>query len=706
VYIPDKRDKQGRRFGFVKYRDIVDAREQLDLISNIWVGSFRLRVNLSRFAKYSPRKEVTEKVAEVGKGKTGARVEVGSAVRGGRTFKEMVAKGPTGVNHGKKPVVQKEDDVGSSEVVWEVEVEPTALVKLKGAYVGFLSEAKDHLDIQRNFTMDGYPNIRVAPLGYLKVLITSSVEGEVQGVVGVVGWWCTLFERFEEWSPNWVSNQRTTWLCCFGVPLHAWGTALFRMVGFKFGRFIDTDLDTKNMSRVDVAKIRIATNSPVVIDSVISVLVLGKKFVIRVVEDVGGVEERSFSCSGNEVHNLNDRSCNDSNEEGSLVAMDVQGSVEEGDSDWSESRQGVLGDACQESGKGEDGLLLSNEGQKDLVSGSAPIFLGNFSGGELIEVNDSVVEKVDVSLEFGRAIVMVQQETDRRLEGVLLGDGHVSNALVPLQSVGPECCNHVVGPMTLQPKTLRTKKGDIVLSSNKGGGTCNASESTKICTLGPGLRSPTFSLPVPKSRGPNGIISQSNNHSDSFSSIPIETKRDRTKSVSKKQFPFPPGNFLYKFHEATKAGHKAKRKKRGIHLHQPVDSNSSDPIEVSEEVCQRNYYSDLGGIELEVVLPSSGGGEKARSESELPLPIVSSVCSGNSGLAGVLGVSLPLQSEVPFSGGLVEKARGDAYHIIDIQEDVGMNFHGQGDEDVDRGMRLEGRDRALKHDWVQSVGHQ
>jgi hypothetical protein len=224
--------------------------------------------------------------------------------------------------------------------------------------------------------------------------------------------------------------------------------------------------------------------------------------------------------------------------------------------------------------------------------------------------------------------------------------------------------------------------------------------------LGPGLRSPTLSLPVPKSRGPNGIISQSNNHSDSFSSIPIETKRDRTKSVSKKQFPFPPGNFLYKFHEATKAGHKAKRKKRGIHLHQPVDSNSSDPIEVSEEVCQRNYYSDLGGIELEVVLPSSGGGEKARSESELPLPIVSSVCSGNSGLAGVLGVSLPLQSEVPFSGGLVEKARGDAYHIIDIQEDVGMNFHGQGDEDVDRGMRLEGRDRALKHDWVQSVGHQ
>jgi RNA recognition motif-containing protein len=50
VYIPDKLDKQGRRFGFVKYRDVRDAREQLNLVSNIWIGSFKLRVNLSRFA--------------------------------------------------------------------------------------------------------------------------------------------------------------------------------------------------------------------------------------------------------------------------------------------------------------------------------------------------------------------------------------------------------------------------------------------------------------------------------------------------------------------------------------------------------------------------------------------------------------------------------------------------------------------------------
>jgi hypothetical protein len=38
VFIPDKLDRQGRRFGFVKYRDMRNAREQLDLVSNIWIG--------------------------------------------------------------------------------------------------------------------------------------------------------------------------------------------------------------------------------------------------------------------------------------------------------------------------------------------------------------------------------------------------------------------------------------------------------------------------------------------------------------------------------------------------------------------------------------------------------------------------------------------------------------------------------------------
>jgi hypothetical protein len=40
VYIPNKVDKEGRQFGFVKCRDVKDATELLRSISDIWFGSF------------------------------------------------------------------------------------------------------------------------------------------------------------------------------------------------------------------------------------------------------------------------------------------------------------------------------------------------------------------------------------------------------------------------------------------------------------------------------------------------------------------------------------------------------------------------------------------------------------------------------------------------------------------------------------------
>jgi hypothetical protein len=132
-----------------------------------------------------------------------------------------------GRRFGKEPEMVADAVAGSSEVVCEVEVEPDALAKLKGAFVGFLSEDRDCRSIQHNFLMDGYHHIKITPLGFMKVLISSSVDGEVKELVGTVGWWCTWFERFEEWSPSWVSNQRVTWLNCYGIPLHIWGDCYF-----------------------------------------------------------------------------------------------------------------------------------------------------------------------------------------------------------------------------------------------------------------------------------------------------------------------------------------------------------------------------------------------------------------------------------------------------------------------------------------------
>jgi RNA recognition motif-containing protein len=60
VHIPKNFNQQGRRFGFVKFREVADARELLGWMDDIWFGSFKLRVNISRFGKGEPSKKMKE----------------------------------------------------------------------------------------------------------------------------------------------------------------------------------------------------------------------------------------------------------------------------------------------------------------------------------------------------------------------------------------------------------------------------------------------------------------------------------------------------------------------------------------------------------------------------------------------------------------------------------------------------------------------
>jgi RNA recognition motif-containing protein len=108
VYILKKLDKQGRRFGFVKFR-VRDAGELLARLEDIWLGSFKLRVNISRFAKGDIRREKEEPVLE-GNSTVVRRPEVG------KSFKEAV------VVVADKNVTQPGLVQGVRDVAWEVEV--------------------------------------------------------------------------------------------------------------------------------------------------------------------------------------------------------------------------------------------------------------------------------------------------------------------------------------------------------------------------------------------------------------------------------------------------------------------------------------------------------------------------------------------------------------------------------------------------------
>jgi hypothetical protein len=148
-------DKQGKRFGFVKFREVGDEKELLRRISNIWIDSFRIRINLSKFSR---RSDVSQR-----EGKQVPVVSADGKTRGGsfkddRSFKSVLIekegrnKGGVGANTGVEAASLKGAMVSmATEVVWEVEVEEERMSKLEGAYVGFMTEDRDVHTIQNNF---------------------------------------------------------------------------------------------------------------------------------------------------------------------------------------------------------------------------------------------------------------------------------------------------------------------------------------------------------------------------------------------------------------------------------------------------------------------------------------------------------------------------------------------------------------------------
>ncbi|WJX71021.1 hypothetical protein P8452_55061 [Trifolium repens] len=115
---------------------------------------------------------------------------------------------------------------------------------------------------------------------------------------------------------------------------------------------------------------------------------------------------------------------------------------------------------------------------------------------------------------------------------------------------------------------------------------------------------------------------------------------------------------------------------------------------------------NMEGIGLEVVLSQDSNNFELSSCSVVPCSIA---CRGGvdaSGLNELMGGESNQRPDDQSTGVVVSKDRGDACHIIDIQEDIGMNFKGEGDEDVIRCMNYEERDRVEKMAQVQNQGFQ
>jgi RNA recognition motif-containing protein len=246
VYIPNKVDKWGKRFAFVKFRDEIDAVELGERLEDVWLGTFKLRVNVSRFG----RKEDDNRKKELGDHRKKELLE-GESSSAGRSFKDALVKP-------KNDLKQSCEEV---KKVIPVDVDGNIMKELEESFVGRLAVNVEVYRIRTILFMEGLAHIVVTDMGRNMVLIHSPKVGEIERLWKSRADWITYyFREVYPWSPSCYADRRDTWVKVFGIPLHVWGDNLFKAIGGMYGEFLDYDNNTASRAKLDVACLKISTS--------------------------------------------------------------------------------------------------------------------------------------------------------------------------------------------------------------------------------------------------------------------------------------------------------------------------------------------------------------------------------------------------------------------------------------------------------------
>nr|GEW28263.1 RNA-directed DNA polymerase, eukaryota, reverse transcriptase zinc-binding domain protein [Tanacetum cinerariifolium] len=199
VFIPNRRSKNGKRFGFVRFIKVFDTERLANNLCTVWMGSYKIHANVARFQRPPVTNgEIRKNAAEV-RDVRGVKVNNNSYVH--------AVKGRlSGVNSSVTvPVMVLEDECVNKE-------EYKCCLNGKVKEFGSLSNLKVVL------SKEGFEDIALRYLGGLWVMIefkAKEVKDKFKSNVAICSW----FDCLNQPSNDFMVDGRITWVEIEGAKL-------------------------------------------------------------------------------------------------------------------------------------------------------------------------------------------------------------------------------------------------------------------------------------------------------------------------------------------------------------------------------------------------------------------------------------------------------------------------------------------------------
>nr|GEV73123.1 RNA-directed DNA polymerase, eukaryota [Tanacetum cinerariifolium] len=209
-FIPTKRAKNSKRFGFVRFINVFNVERLVRNLCTVWNDRHKLHANIARFQR------------DVASG-SNAGVKMAGGFRDKKTNvfsseKENVKA--TKVNGGG----------GNSYVTHD----------LDSYIMGELKQFSSINNVRVLLANEGFNILNVAYLGGLWVMIemdSANTKSKLLQHVGVASW----FNQLCNAQCDFVSRERVVWVDIEGVPLHVWSCNTFKKIGSKWGEMLDLE---------------------------------------------------------------------------------------------------------------------------------------------------------------------------------------------------------------------------------------------------------------------------------------------------------------------------------------------------------------------------------------------------------------------------------------------------------------------------------
>ncbi|GKA03477.1 nucleotide-binding alpha-beta plait domain-containing protein [Tanacetum coccineum] len=197
-FIPTKRTKDGKRFGFVRFINVFNVERLVNNLCTIWVGRSKFHANVARFKREYMKGSVNVDKTKNESNKRkfdGSHKNVENTVIG-KSFVSVVKTSRMPIDKESPPAIVLEDDCLNAK-------------DLTLSLMGRVKEMASLVNLKKALCNEGFDVVKISYLGELWVLLefeTAKAKDSFRGNVGVGSWFSVIKQAYAEFVPEDVDD--------------------------------------------------------------------------------------------------------------------------------------------------------------------------------------------------------------------------------------------------------------------------------------------------------------------------------------------------------------------------------------------------------------------------------------------------------------------------------------------------------------------